>query len=690
MKISIHQSLKFSERPAPFAFAKMGKRPCVQTFGRDSHLSQTALRRVLEQVREEGIPDAFSQRTQSWQRSSAAGQSTPFGPLLQTLDMDGMPIPVQHPFAMLWAMCNSSHEFAKFMGAVLDRHSNKMSICLYSDDVSPSSQLDRADERTSLAIYWSILELGPQALSMEECWNELCVIRTELIGQIRGGIPHLLKGLLRYFFGTPNDLRRGVMFKLPHEDSPRLVFGTLRMMIQDEVAHKFSTDAKGHAGIKLCALCKNVVLHRCDRLPDPGGYLVSSASLDTPSFKQHTDRSIRATLQRIQEVHDEVAAGLSSVEDFKLLQQELGFGSNPDSFLLDAALDVGLVSILQFDWMHTYFVNGIFVWEFNAFMKDLRPFRKGHHCFHQYLQAWSWPKAMPSGKTLCKHVAVDDMQARDAHGSASDFLSVANVLEKYVKDVCAGCGISDDKIQCILACIHVVQLLQNVAHGVQPRELHDAIVSHLELHQRCRGVTMWKPKMHYALHLAGCLERQGMLLSCFVHERKHRVLKRKLIPHQNKASFEKSLLEEITVQHLHDMCAPIGVGLKEPRSAPKKMCEAVRLLNPLARLVRDAEISTAKIAKIHGRSIAMGDVVIYRCTATGDRLVGCVCFHFCIGSLVESCIAPWEVIGGTDHFLKCRVGDHAVVVASDTLYAPCVFSHAKVGGVATVTAPPNA
>ena len=109
---------------------------------------------------------------------------------------------------------------------------------------------------------------------------------------------------MRLFCGAPDaqDLRSGIAFAIPGEASPRLLFGDFGLLIQDEVAHRFATDAKGHAGTKLCLACMNVLSHRSARLPCPNGYCVSSASLDQSSFKLHTDASVRAALARLSDV----------------------------------------------------------------------------------------------------------------------------------------------------------------------------------------------------------------------------------------------------------------------------------------------------------------------------------------------------------------------------------------------------
>ena len=63
------------------------KKVRVADFGRKSHVSAAALSSLLAQVREEGLPDAFSRRTQYRERAAITNAQTSFGPLLQCTDV---------------------------------------------------------------------------------------------------------------------------------------------------------------------------------------------------------------------------------------------------------------------------------------------------------------------------------------------------------------------------------------------------------------------------------------------------------------------------------------------------------------------------------------------------------------------------------------------------------------------------
>ena len=51
--------------------------------------------------------------------------------------------------------------------------------------------------------------------------------------------------------------------------------------------------AKGSGGNNVCGLCKNIYGHKCSRVPDPTGFAISSATIDTSMFDLWTDQELK-------------------------------------------------------------------------------------------------------------------------------------------------------------------------------------------------------------------------------------------------------------------------------------------------------------------------------------------------------------------------------------------------------------
>ena len=136
----------------------------------------------------------------------------------------------------------------------------------------------------------------------------------------------------------------------------------------------------------------------------------------------------------------------------------------------------------------------------------------------------------------------------------------------------------------------------------------EVIDRHLHLIQLAYGAGAWKPKMHMSLHLPDHLGQHGMLLSCFVHERRHKTIKRFLADRQTLKGFEASSIEEVTLHHLHDLDRPwLKVGLLQPVVPTGNLLQAMASLRPKAQ-----EILTRSRVAMRGTTFCVGDVVLAR------------------------------------------------------------------------------
>ena len=132
------------------------------------------------------------------------------------------------------------------------------------------------------------------------------------------------------------------------------------MIVQDERAHKFALACKGFAckgcgGIKLCALCSNVVSFKCDLVPDITGFLVPSSETEVSRFALHTNATVRAIQVRLAEVAQPGQAQLLEELETPRLQLRTHKRATIQLFRLEARRR------LVFDWVHCYCVDGIFL-----------------------------------------------------------------------------------------------------------------------------------------------------------------------------------------------------------------------------------------------------------------------------------------------------------------------------------------
>ena len=115
------------------------------------------------------------------------------------------------------------------------------------------------------------------------------------------------------------------------------------------------------------------------------------------------------------------------------MAKDLGYNYAKESWLQAADLEPKMVSTFQWDWMHCYVADGIFVWEFREMMMRLKDHGLGGKEFNGYLRRWKWPKAHACGTNVCAGSATN--KDHQPSGSASEMLAAAPVLERYLREV---------------------------------------------------------------------------------------------------------------------------------------------------------------------------------------------------------------------------------------------------------------
>ena len=79
------------------------KRIRIERLGREgARVPQSGIAKLLSVVKEHGLPESFSRPTQYRARKRPCQEPTPFGPLVQDLDVGGVTVTIQHTVAMRW------------------------------------------------------------------------------------------------------------------------------------------------------------------------------------------------------------------------------------------------------------------------------------------------------------------------------------------------------------------------------------------------------------------------------------------------------------------------------------------------------------------------------------------------------------------------------------------------------------
>ena len=650
-------------------------------------VTSRALEQLVADIREHGLPESSSRSTLARQRSSTVHQNTPFGPILQTVELHltngtKSKTTFQHPMAMLWINLRDSDEFFNLFKKTLDANNSTLSICLYSDEITPGNVLKKNNDRKAWLIYWSFLEFTPEVLCNEAAWFIGGALLSSHVGRVSGNMSQVYRCFLQMFFGKPcggHNFRIGVLFNIPNRESfKRLVFAHLKMLLQDADAHARTNEWKGSSGGKCCAVCFRICKKNSILLPDPTGFLLPLDTTDMSKIVPTTNTTFRSMQANLAAVSGDEAALCQKEKDY-------GYKYNQYNWLQDPDLNHNFMDIFAYDWVHCYVENGVWDTEFKACIAELQPHGYGCNSCNDYLQLWHWPRAYASGKDLCKSsVYKADDKDISPSGSASEFISAAPVIGKWLQSIPA--GICPLIVESALLCIRVVVLLNMICTGhVTAEELAEAMQVHFNKHKEAYGDSIWKPKFHYSLHLPLQLVKHSVLLSCFVHERKHRLYKRWATSFDSKKSMERCMMEEMTLSHMNALQhSLVHATLPDAREADNTIMTALRSTCHLPDSIDQSSVVTARTLCINCRLISSGDVTFYE-TAPGNPNGVCeVYFHYRVHGEHYSCIAPFTEVSRTNNYVKSVVSNSPIVVESARLSRSAIFSHSPVGGITTV------
>ncbi len=665
-------------------------------FSRGSYASHRAIERLLRQVREEGIPDASSRASQWRARAAIAGQVGPFGPLVQDLVLPHSDITyaVQHPMAMLHFCCGDEKYvgFVCLMRYALRNHppaDGPWHLVMYADEIGHNPL--GHDNRKCECIYWSFLEFGPAALQTEDAWFIVCVIRTKQIEKLSGFMSHMFKLLLkRYFFNSQNGHHfKNSGVRIVIEGKSFFIFAEFGAIVADEKALKEVFCCKGASGFKFCPICYEL----CDHKADPAyqiGYIPGTC-LDLRKLKRqyNTNESIRHLLVDLRDMHARWQRAEITKDQFEKTEKHYGWNHEPENLLLDEELDVKARDVLMHDWIHIYVVNGLFNVEVQFLLLFLKAAGILPRMIYDFCSQWIWPKHMHPPRDVFSDARVS-FDNDHFKCDANEALHIYAVLAVFLTVVVVPKKICILQVQSFLKLADVLDLLSMVKHGLVDAEaVKLGGLAHLRAYQAAYSVVSWIPKHHLSIHLSDADKR---LIGCLPHERRHKLVKRWSKDRYTLQSFEKGVMEELTLEHLYALETDwLSPGLVEPRAPEPNILTAFQdaIGDPLADDIKCS--MTARVC--HGSLVSAGDLAW--AMIENHRCLVDVVYHFESGGEPYTYVNMWESVPGPSDNAQAatfreisRETDHLKCVRTECIVASAIFLPGARPNVATALVPP--
>lgn len=401
---------------------------------------------------------------------------------------------------------------------------------------------------------------------------------------------------------------------------------------------------RGASGNIICLCCRNVTRKNSGlAASDRTGMAVELCETDVTKFIEHTDDSLRETVEYMDSCKDTMRTG-----EFNDLQKALGINYAPFGVFWCAALLRWFfqpIACLMYDWMHICLVNGIYNLEVGCLLKAMRPMR--YYDVDKFFAQFTWPwHAKSQGKTVFRKRG-DDAEGKkkptplscSASEGIGSFMLLLYFLQ--VNGVSSYCKLAVESYSRLCT---VISLLVSINRGfvVGMNDLAVAVVQYLEAHKRSYGNMFWIPKMHYLLHIPFMFLRHCILVSCFTHERKHKEIKRYVQQRLNSSStFEKNILTDMLHYQMMMLQEPTTYGDCVAKLVKPKRAQRSLQLYVLAAFNLDpsTQVQTSLLARCPRFVCHVRDVVQVR-LPTGSA-VGRVAFHVELGGVCWSCIQTW-------------------------------------------------
>lgn len=232
-------------------------------------------------------------------------------------------------------------------------------LVYHTDEINCGNPLAADASRKLWAVYLSFMDFKAHALSKEQSWLPVTVMRSKAVANMPGGASQLaavvLRSIFRHDFVDPSV---GFQLKAPDGTLHRLRF-ELGAFCQDGQAHKMLFSVKGDGGTRCCALC-NVVANGS---VDNEATVVMSQATAEDQLQLSTDSSFAQSIVTLVEKK----ATLSKA-NFALWEQACGLVWNEHCLIYQPDLCKLVKPVSQWchDFMHAFFVKGIWSLSFYA------------------------------------------------------------------------------------------------------------------------------------------------------------------------------------------------------------------------------------------------------------------------------------------------------------------------------------
>ena len=288
-------------------------------------------------------------------------------------------------------------------------------LIYFADEATSGNLLRRDPAKKAWCIYFTWVEMGTALMSMDISWIYGGTIHLNKVKEVDGGFGTVFKHHMDYFFGQQCDLRNGITIHTA-DSEVLMLFSTLGMVLADEAGTKEIWGLKGSGSWRPCALCANVVNARFGFEEHVTRDIVLHTETDPRKLKLHTDESVFAIIDKLQE------ASISKARCAEL-EKTHGFHHQPHGVLQCLQLrSVVKPSCISYDFMHCFLTNGVADYELQLYWREcLSQELLTLQAMQNWMECFIWPQRIRKPKTMWSayHTGEEEYYG----GGASNLLS---------------------------------------------------------------------------------------------------------------------------------------------------------------------------------------------------------------------------------------------------------------------------
>jgi len=481
------------------------------------------------------------------------------------------------PNMLISLMVRESDVLQDLFGRAIARHrpsqQNPWTLIIGYDEFSPGGMFDVANDRKSMNLSFTFLQLGEHNIRSDNAWFTPIVVRHSKVCAADGSWGAMLRNYLRLQLLGPSGLTTaGVPVTIAGEDV--LIYASLDYMVADLDGHRQGLDIKGANGYRPCLRHMNVLKKNSGTAElDPAASFVEISCAEPNRFKKCASSDIYEAADSLRVAHESWIAGRMTKARYENIKKVLGLNFAPKGILLDRELraTIDVIGSTVIDWVHCELQDGVFTVDATLLLQACDALGVGWDDLHDLFQfLWQFP-AWGKVKSKALYKVFDrrrSPQEAKLKASASELLGLYALLRHFAEVFLVdapGIGVKVASFKAACATMDIIMLTKrgHLTMRDGAKQLRAAHSDHLQKHIAAYGTDHLIPKHHMMFDVADQWETRDAVVDAFVVERLHIRVKQVVNPIKNTRAFERSCLSSLLNVHLLALrdCTAFGDSL---------------------------------------------------------------------------------------------------------------------------------